>query len=78
MEDLVAHHLAKLGHLVNAKEAEWWQVFATELLVASEDEVVVLELVDSWGVGVQYKGYHQSQISPDVPMLCYISLFLGC
>ena len=23
MVDFVVHHLAKLGHLVNAKEAEW-------------------------------------------------------
>ena len=39
-----------------------------------EDEVVVLELVASLGEGVQYKGYHQSQISPDVPMLYFFVL----
>ena len=45
-----------------------------ELLVDLEDEVVVLELVASLGEVVQYKGYHQSQISPDVPMLYFFVL----
>ena len=45
-----------------------------ELLVDLEDEVVVLELVGSLGEVVQYKGYHQSQISPDVPMLYFFVL----
>ena len=45
-----------------------------ELLEDLEDELVVLELMGSWGEGVQYKGYHQSQISPDVPMLYFFVL----